>query len=117
MFNLLRSAPQSPASDIVARVASGQVTLVDIRDPSEIAASGKAQGALTIPLSVLRMKADPRSPDYDKRLNPSAPIALYCASGGRAGMARGMLQQLGYRDVTNLGGLGDWQRAGGTVTR
>jgi hypothetical protein len=28
-----------------------------------------------------------------------------------------MLQQLGFRDVTNIGGLSDWQRAGGAITR
>jgi rhodanese-related sulfurtransferase len=117
MLNLFRSATQNPAADIVARVNSGQVVLVDIRDPSEIRATGKAQGALAIPLSVLRMKADPQSPDHDSRLSPDAAIALYCASGARSSMARGMLQQLGFRDVTNIGGLSDWQRAGGAITR
>jgi rhodanese-related sulfurtransferase len=117
MLNLFRSAAQSPASDIVTRVNAGQVTLVDIRDPSEIRATGKAQGALAIPLAVLRMKADPKSPDHDSRLVPDAPIAVYCASGARSSMAKGMLTQLGYRDVTNVGGLSDWQRAGGAIAR
>lgn len=118
MLNLFRSAPASASSsDIVARVNAGQTILIDIRDPSEIRASGKAAGALTIPLSVLRMKADPASPDHDSRLTPDADITLYCASGARASMARGMLQQLGFRKVTNLGGLADWQRAGGAISR
>jgi rhodanese-related sulfurtransferase len=117
MLNLFRSATQNPAADIVAKVNSGQTILVDIRDPSEIRATGKASGALAIPLSVLRMKADPKSPDHDSRLSPDADIALYCASGARASMARGMMQQLGFRNVTNLGGLSDWQRAGGAISR
>lgn len=118
MLNLFRSAPASTsASDIVAKVNAGQTILIDIRDPSEIRSTGKAAGALAIPLSVLRMKADPASPDHDPRLTAEADITLYCASGARASMARGMLQQLGFTKVTNLGGLSDWQRAGGAVTR
>ena len=117
MLSLFRSAAQNPVTDIVARVNSGQVVLVDIRDPSEVRTTGKAQGAISIPLSVLRMKADPKSPDHDSRLSPDAAIALYCASGARSSMARGMLEQLGFRNVTNLGGLSDWQRAGGAITR
>lgn len=117
MLSLFRSAAQNPVTDIVARVNSGQVVLVDIRDPSEVRTTGKAQGAISIPLSVLRMKADPKSPDHDPRLSPDAAIALYCASGARSSMARGMLEQLGFRNVTNLGGLSDWQRAGGAITR
>jgi rhodanese-related sulfurtransferase len=115
MLNLFRNTPQQPASAIVERVGAGQVTLVDIRDPSEIRATGRARGALAIPLPVLRMKADPASPERDPRLDPSAAIALYCASGARSAMAAAMLRQLGYRDVTNLGGLADWQRAGGAI--
>jgi rhodanese-related sulfurtransferase len=117
MLNLLRSAPAPSATDIVARVNAGQTVLVDIRDPSEIRATGKAAGALAIPLSILRLKADPQSPDHDSRLNPEAHIALYCASGARAAMACNMMKELGFRHVTNLGGLSDWQRAGGAITR
>ncbi len=119
MFSMFRksAAPALDPAAISAQVAQGALTLVDIRDPSEVAASGKAAGALAIPLSTLRMKADPSSPDHDSRLSPDRPLALYCASGARASMAKGMLAQLGYRDVTNLGGLGDWARAGGTVIR
>jgi rhodanese-related sulfurtransferase len=112
--------PAQPALDpraAVSQVASGALTLVDLREPSEIRASGKAAGALTIPLAVLRMKADPSSPDYDARLSPDRPIALYCASGGRAGMAKGVLEGLGYRNVVNLGGLAHWAQAGGAVIR
>jgi rhodanese-related sulfurtransferase len=117
MLNFSRSATSTATSDIVARVTAGQTILIDIRDPSEIRTTGKAAGALAIPLSLLRMKADPHGPDHDSRLSPEADITLYCASGARASMARGMLQQLGFRNVTNLGGLSDWQRAGGAISR
>lgn len=122
MLNLLR--PRSAATtaatdprDIVARAARGEVTVIDIRDPSEIKASGAAAGALRIPMSVLRMKADPASPECDPALSRDKPVALYCASGARAAMARGVLQQMGYTEVHNLGGLHHWAQAGGAVVR
>lgn len=101
--------------DVVTQVASGALTLIDIRDPGEIAASGKAEGALAIPLVALRMKADPASPECDPALKTDKPIAIYCASGARSGMAAQMMRQMGYENVTNLGGLHHWLKAGGKL--
>ncbi|MGQ9426440.1 rhodanese-like domain-containing protein [Gilvimarinus sp. F26214L] len=38
-------------------------------------------------------------------LDKSAPIKLFCRSGGRAGMAKQTLESLGYSNVENAGGL------------
>jgi rhodanese-related sulfurtransferase len=35
---------------------------------------------------------------------------VYCQSGGRAGQAKGILVDAGYGQVTNLGGISDWDR-------
>ena len=35
----------------------------------------------------------------------STPIALYCRSGGRAGMAKKTLAAMHYTNVDNLGGM------------
>jgi len=40
-------------------------------------------------------------------LEKSAPIRLYCRSGGRAGIAKKSLEKLGYTDVVNAGSLAD----------
>ncbi len=37
------------------------------------------------------------------------PIVLYCRTGRRAGIVKQVLLQEGYTQVTNMGGLGDWQ--------
>lgn len=120
MFNFLRSSP-APARLTVPqaaeRVARDDLTLIDVREAGEIRASGMAKGAIHIPLAMLAMKADPRHPDHDKRLDPSRAVALYCASGGRSGMGQQLLQRLGYGEVHNLGGFGDWVQGGGAVTR
>jgi rhodanese-related sulfurtransferase len=41
---------------------------------------------------------------------------VYFRSGNRATTAVEILEQAGYTDVTNIGGLTDWQAAGGDVT-
>jgi rhodanese-related sulfurtransferase len=69
-----------------------------------------------IPLSLVPMKADRKGPDFDKRLDPSKPVAVFCAVGGRAGMATQALQKLGY-EAHNIGGFSDWVNAGGAVQR
>ncbi len=104
------------ARDAVAKAARGEITLIDVRDARELAASGKAAPALHIPLATLPMRANPKSPDFNAGIAQGKPVAVYCAVGGRAGMAAQLLAQLGY-DAHNIGGFGDWVQAGGAVSR
>ena len=118
MFNFLRPAARAPLpsiAEVAAAVAKGDMILVDVREMSEIRATGKARGALVIPLATLGLKADPAAPDA--LLRPGLPVALYCASGGRSGMAAQMLGRMGYAPVYNLGGLSDWVASGGQIDR
>jgi rhodanese-related sulfurtransferase len=118
MFGFMRqSAPALPVADAIQKVAEGEMILIDIRDHGELAASGKARGALHIPMMRLADMADPRHPDFHPDLKQTKPIALYCASGARSNMAAGLLRQLGYEDVHNLGGLSHWAAAGGPIER
>lgn len=121
MFSFLKSSGprvQSLApADAVALAAKGELTLIDVRELAEVKSTGKAKGALHIPLSLVPVKCDPRSPDCPKALAPEKPIAVYCLSGGRSGMAAGTLLQMGYQTVYNLGGFGGWTAAGGQVEK
>ncbi|MGR3505526.1 MAG: rhodanese-like domain-containing protein [Paracoccaceae bacterium] len=118
MFGFKRqTATALTISDVIARIDAGEMTLVDVRDHSELAQTGRAKGALHIPLMRLSMVADPRHPDFNAALAPDKPVAIYCASGARSGMAANILKKLGYRETHNLGGLHHWAAAGGTVTR
>ncbi|MBI1171231.1 sulfurtransferase [bacterium] len=119
MFNFLRPAaakPQLSLPDLMAKVAAGKVLLVDVRERAELQASGTAKGAIHIPVALIAMKADPKGPDHDKRFKADKPVAVFCASGGRSGMAVQALQKLGY-DAMNLGGFSNWMQAGGPVIR
>lgn len=69
--------------------------IIDVREPDEFAA-GHVTGAANIPLSIL-------SPDHPLLSETSldTDIIVYCRSGGRAGRAKTMLQQMGFSSVTN----------------
>ncbi len=126
MFNFLR--PSGPAGarverldarEAVAKTAAGEIVLIDVRDGNELRASGKAKGALHVPLMSLKMKCDPASPECLPELKAAQaagkPIAVYCASGARSQGAGQMLLQMGYGPVYNIGGLYDWHAAGGAL--
>jgi rhodanese-related sulfurtransferase len=115
MFSAFRSSPQSRPSvaEVAAQVAQGTMLLIDVREVAEAKASGVAQGAKLIPLSLLPLKCDPHQPGCE--LPQGLPVAVYCASGGRSGMAADVLTRLGYGPVVNLGGLRDWAASGGAV--
>lgn len=101
--------------DVVTRAITGRVTLIDVREPSELAQTGKAKGALHIPMGQLRERADPNHRHHHPKLQKDAPLALYCGSGGRAANAIRMLESMGYQNLQNIGSFDNWIDAGGTV--
>lgn len=123
MLNFFNTRPaaggagQLSATDAVKNVASGELTLIDVRDMNELAQTGMAEGAIHLPLMTFQIKTDPRSPEVLAELGVDKPVALYCATGARSQMAAQMMQQMGYNTVHNLGGLNHWANAGGKITR
>lgn len=116
MFSAFRSAPTASrmsVTEVADQVAQGKMLLIDVREVAEAKASGVAQGAKLIPLSLLPLKCDPRQPGCE--VPQGLPVAVYCASGGRSGMAADTLTRMGYGPVVNLGGLRDWAAGGGKV--
>ncbi len=98
-------------------VKTGNALIVDIRDGTEVAASGKAKGAITIPRGSLESRACPSSATHIPEMRQDRPIILYCAGGNRAALAGKTLLDLGYKDVRNLGGFRDWVAGGGEVEK
>lgn len=100
---------QLTAQQAVAKAATGEITILDVREASEVQQTGMAQGALHIPLALVALQAA-------EKISKSKPVAIYCAVGGRAGMAVQALTKLGY-DAQNIGGFSDWASAGGAISR
>jgi rhodanese-related sulfurtransferase len=111
------SVPKISAEDAAALIASGKALAVDVRDGLELQSTGKVQGAVHVPRGMLEFRADPESPYHDKAFDRDKTVIVYCASGGRSALSGKTLQDLGYKDVRNLGGFKDWAESGGAVEK
>jgi rhodanese-related sulfurtransferase len=109
--------PAISATEAAQLVETGNAVLVDVRDGTELQASGKAKGALAIPRGSLESRADAESSNHNPALRKDRPVILYCAGGGRAALAGKTLREMGYTDVRNLGGFKDWVAGGGAVEK
>ena len=68
--------------------------------------------ALSVPARAQQPAPDPTE------LDPSAPLVVYCQSGGRSAQACGWLSSQGFGHVSNLhGGIVAWVREGHPLTR
>ena len=92
-----------------AEVAAGSATIVDVRTDEEWQEC-HIPGALH--WDIARLEAG-EFPDIDK----TRRVYVYCAAGGRAASAADFLRSNGWTDVTNMGGLRDWESIGGPVER
>jgi rhodanese-related sulfurtransferase len=111
------AVPKITPDEARKMIASGNTLVVDVRDAPELAASGKAAGAVHVSRGMLEFRADPESPYHDKNFSRDKSVILYCGSGGRAALAGKTLKELGYDKVYNAGGFKDWVEAGGAVEK
>ena len=77
-------------------------SLLDVRSPMEFAME-HIPGAKNIPINELSFRLD-----EIKEL--PKPIIVYCLSGGRSSMAVGILQEAGFTDVFNGGGISNMKQ-------
>lgn len=98
-------------------IAKGNTLVVDIRDGTEVQASGKIAGAVHVSRGLLEFRADPEAPTHDKNFAKDKTVLLYCASGGRAALAGKLLKDMGYDKVYNMGGFKDWAESGGAIEK
>ncbi len=96
-------------------ISGGRALVVDVRDAPEVQASGRIKGAKHVSRGMLEFRADPASPYHDPAFAPDRTVLVYCASGGRSALAGKTLQELGYKDVRNLGAFKEWAEGGGDI--
>lgn len=78
------------------RNTSGAI-LLDVRTPQEYA-GGRVPGSRNIPLQEL-------TKINKMNIEKKTPIFVYCQSGARSRQATMELRQMGYLEVTDLGGI------------
>lgn len=106
--------PKMAAADAIAKHAAGQGVFIDVRDSAGISESGTIKGAHRIPRGMLEFRADPAvEAMYNPVFQKDAEIYLICGAGGQAALAGKTLKDMGYANVTNIGGFAAWKEAGG----
>ena len=92
-------------------VANQGALLLDVREPTEYAAI-HAPNAKLIPLGEVGMRLKEIEAYKDK------PIAVICRSGRRSAKAVALLQEAGFKQVSNVqGGIQAWEQAGLAVIK
>jgi len=89
------------------RLAAGELTLIDVRDPHELPA-GRVRGARNLPLGELAARLG--------ELDRDRPVAFICRSGARSATATRIAAGAGYDAVNVKGGMLAWTRSGLPVT-
>ena len=101
---------------VAEEISSGDVLVVDIREPEERRTNGAIPGSVSAPRGMLEFYADPTSAYHKEGFEPDRRVILHCASGGRSALAVKSLQELGYSNVAHLdGGFNGWKAAGKPV--
>jgi len=105
------AVPRLTPADARARMG-GDALVLDVRDPSEVQASGKIKGAVNVSRGMLEFRADPESPYYNPAFQKDKTMLIYCASGGRSALVGKTLNDFGYGAVYNIGGFKELADAG-----
>lgn len=70
--------------------------LIDVRSAIEFS-QGALNGAVNMPIETFKNLID--------AIDNSKPVLLYCRTGARSGAVKNYLDQLGYDQVHNIGGI------------
>jgi len=84
-------------NETLGKIIKEGAFLVDVRGPGEFA-GGSAKGAVNIPLDTLSQHLN--------KFKDKKEIVVFCRSGNRSSSAKSILEQNGFKNVTNGG---TWQ--------
>jgi rhodanese-related sulfurtransferase len=99
----------------IARHKAGKTVFVDVRDSADIAASGTITGAHLVKRGMIEFHTDDSHPLHNPVLKKDADIVLVCGAGGQAALSGKTLKDMGFQNVSNVGGFSSWKEAGGPV--
>ena len=107
--------PRITPEEGIAKHKAGGTTFVDVRDAESIRASGTIEGAVRMPRGLAEFIADPTHNMHNPALKKDDDLVLICAVGGQAALTGKTLKDMGYQNVSNVGGFAAWKEAGGPV--
>ena len=100
------------ANNIISRM---DTLIIDVRETSEIEATGLIKNAINIPKSIIDANFDHSLIKNHLSNNDDITILVYCAVGIRSALAGHKLIKNGYKKVLNLGGFSEWVSNGGLI--
>ena len=66
---------------------------------------------------MIEFVADESTKLYNSKLKKDTEIILVCGAGGQAALTGKTLVEMGYKNVANVGAIGDWEKNGGPMTK
>ena len=107
--------PKISTEEGIAKHETGNTVFVDVRDSGAIASSGTIAGAELVQRGMIEFLADDTHPLHNAALTKGADIVLVCGAGGQAALSGKTLKEMGFLNVSNVGGFASWKDAGGPV--
>ena len=102
-------------AEAIKKHTSNSSIFIDVRDSGDIQKTGTIKNALTIPRGFIEFAADDTTPYFNNKLDKNSEIILVCGAGGQAALAGKTLIEMGYNNVKNVGGIGDWEKNNGPM--
>ena len=104
-------------NEAIEKHSSNSATFVDVRDSAEINKTGTIKNALRIPRGMIEFIADDSTAIYNTNLKKEDEIILICGAGGQAALTGKTMKEMGYQNVKNAGGIGDWEKNNGPMDK
>ena len=89
-------------------ISTADTLIIDVRETSEIEATGLIKNAINIPKSIIDTNFDHSLIKNHLGDNEDITILVYCAVGIRSALVAHKLIKNGYKKVLNLGGFAEW---------
>ncbi|MDA9997406.1 rhodanese-like domain-containing protein [Gammaproteobacteria bacterium] len=110
-----QNVPRLNYDESLLLLKNDNTVLIDVREESEVASFGIIKNAIHIPRGLIEFKIEYDSPSNPSNIKNDTNILFYCAGGYRSALAAYSIQQLGFKNVFNIGGFGEWLDNGGEV--
>ncbi|KAI0387480.1 Rhodanese-like protein [Hypomontagnella monticulosa] len=116
-FEEVKALTSSPSS-------TPKVTLIDVREPAELAQTGRIPGALNIPVASAPDSFHLSADDFLDRYGFEPPskeegeVVFYCKAGVRSRAAATLAREAGFKNIGEYPGSWlDWVEKGGKIER
>ena len=102
----------SEASEVIATEKN---IIIDVREESEVIASGLIKGAINIPKSLFDNNFSKDLIENHIDDIEQTKVLLYCAVGVRSAIVGLTLVKNGYKNILNIGGYSEWISNNGEI--